>query len=117
MRLFRFKLTWLPLFCLLMTVGQAAFGQRSASPPLVRSWTIREVGNFKKIPTAALRAQMLQRGVLFGVNEPYDQNKVDGTTLLLRQLYKNAGVPVLVHSATIPLGPNAVKVEYVVNKQ
>jgi len=89
----------------------------AAAPPLVRSWTIREVGNYKKIPTATLRAKMAQRGVLFGVNEPYDQNKVDGTILLLRQVYKDSGVEVTVHPLTIPVGTNAVKVEYVVNKQ
>lgn len=60
---------------------------------------------------------MQQRGVLFGVNEPFSQDKVDGTTLLLRQLYKDAGVTVLVHSTTIPLSAGAVKVEYVINKQ
>lgn len=86
-------------------------------PPLVRSWTIREVGNFKKIPTATLKQKMTERGVLFGVNEPYDQNKVDGTTLLLRQLYKDAGVLVTVRSQRIQINANAVKVEYVVNKQ
>jgi len=100
------------LVCAMLLVGQ-----RSSAPPLVRSWTIREVGNFKKIPTATLRTKMAQRGVLFGVNEPFDQNKVDGTILLLKQVYKDAGVTVLVHSTTIPLGPNAVKVEYSVNKQ
>lgn len=112
MRIFRLRVVWLVLCCALALIG----GQ-SARPPLVRSWTIREVGNYKKIPTATLRAKMAQRGVLFGVNEPYDQSKVDGTTLLLRQLYKDAGVLVTVHPATIPLGPNFVKVEYVVNKQ
>ena len=108
--MFRLKLLWLILFCVAALVAQ-----RSA--PLVRSWTIREVGAFKKIPTAILRAKMEQRGVLFAVNEPYDQAKVDGTTLLLKQLYKDAGVVVLVDSATVPLGRDAVKVEYVVNKQ
>jgi hypothetical protein len=85
-------------------------------PPLVRSWTIREVGGFKKIPTAALRQQMTQRGVLFGVDEPYDQNKVDGTMLLLKQLYKNQGIDVTVRFSKTPSGTNSVKVEYVVNK-
>ena len=99
--------------CLAVTLS----GQQASHPPLVRSWTIREVGKYKKIPTATLRAKMAQRGVLFGVNEPYDQNKVDGTTLLLRQLYKDAGVVVTAHATTIQLGPNAVKVEYVVNGQ
>jgi len=112
MRAFRFKLLWLVLLCVVGLLGQS-----SARVPLVRSWTIREVGNYKKIPTATLRAKMAQRGVLFSVNEPYDQNKVDGTVLLLRQVYKDAGVVVTVHPATIPAGPNAVKVEYVVNKQ
>jgi hypothetical protein len=112
MRLFRFKLLWIFLIC-----AAALFGQHTANPPLVRSWTIREVGNFKKIPTATLRAKMAQRGVLFGVDEPFDQSKVDGTILLLKQVYKDSGVVVLVHSTTIPLGSNAVKVEYSVNKQ
>jgi hypothetical protein len=112
MRPFRFQLVWLVLFCV-----TALCGQQPGRAPLVRSWTIREVGSFKKIPTATLRAKMAQRGVLFGVNEPYSQDKVDGTTLLLRQIYKDAGVPVLVRSTTIPLGPGAVKVEYVVNRQ
>jgi outer membrane protein assembly factor BamA len=112
MRLFRFKLLWLILFCVLPVLPM-----RAASPPLVRSWTIREVGNYKKIPTATLRAKMAQRGVLFGVNEPYDQSKVDGATLLLKQVYKDAGVLVTVHPLTISVGPSAVKVEYVVNKQ
>jgi hypothetical protein len=112
MRLFRFKRLWLiPLYVV------SLFGMQSARPPLVRSWTIREVGSYKKIPTATLRAKMAQRGVLFGVNEPYDQSKVDGTLLLLRQLYKDAGVLVTVHPLTIPAGPDAVKVEYVVNRQ
>jgi len=108
----RFRPLWLILFCVTVLIGQ----QRSA-PPLVRSWTIREVGAFKKIPTATLREKMQQRGVLIGVDEPYDQAKVDGTTLLLRQLYKDAGVAVLVHSSTVPVGRDAVKIEYVVNKQ
>ena len=112
MRPFRFRLLWLTLLC-----AVALFAQRPAGPPLVRSWTIREVGNYKKIPTATLRAKMAQRGVLFSVNEPYDQNKVDGTILLLQQLYKEAGVTVTVRPSRISLGPNAVKVEYVVNKQ
>jgi outer membrane protein assembly factor BamA len=108
---------WSILFCMLILFGQAGlFGQASRTP-LVRTWTIREVGNYKKIPTATLRAKMAQRGVLFGVNEPYDQNKVDGTVLLLSQVYKDAGVAVTVHPTTIPVGRNAVKVEYVVNKQ
>jgi hypothetical protein len=115
MRLLRFKLLWVVLTCAICAA--VSFGQRQASPPLVRSWTIREVGNYKKIPTSTLRAKMAQRGVLFAVNEPYDQNKVDGTTLLLKQVYKDAGVVVSVRSATIPVGTNAVKVEYVVNKQ
>lgn len=109
MRQFRFKLLWIVVIC-----AAALF---AANPPLVRSWTIREVGNFKKIPTATLRAKMAQRGVLFGVNEPFDQSKVDGTILLLQQIYRDAGVPVLVHSSTIPLGSNAVKVEYSVNRK
>lgn len=112
MRLFRFKLLYLMLLC-----AMALVAQRSSSPPLVRSWTIREVGRFKKIPTATLREKMAQRGVLFGVDEPFSQDKVDGTILLLKQVYKDAGVVVLVHSATIPAGSNAVKVEYSVNKQ
>jgi hypothetical protein len=107
MRPFRFKLLCLMLICAMAL----------AAPPLVRSWTIREVGSFKKIPTATLRAKMAQRGVLFGVDEPFDQSKVDGTILLLKQVYKDAGVVVVVHSVTIPLGQNAVKVEYSVNKQ
>jgi hypothetical protein len=112
MGLFRLK-----LLCLILFGAAVLAGQQSAHPPLVRSWTIREVGAFKKIPTATLRAKMEQRGVLFGVNEPYDQAKVDGTTLLLRQLYKDAGVTVTVYSTTVPLGRDAVRVEYVVNKQ
>jgi hypothetical protein len=112
MRPFHFKLLWLVLIC-----ATALVAQRSSAPPLVRSWTIREVGSFKKIPTATLREKMTQRGVLFAVNEPFDQNKVDGTILLLKQVYKDAGIVVLVRSATIPLGANAVKVEYSVNKQ
>lgn len=112
MRLFRFKLPWLILLC-----AVALFGQQPARPPLVRSWTIREAGNYKKIPTATLRAKMAQRGVLFGVNEPYSQDKVDGTVLLLRQVYKDAGVVVTVRPSKIALGPNAVKVEYVVIRQ
>ncbi len=59
---------------------------------------------------------MQQRGVLFGVDEPYDQNKVDGTTLLLKQLYKEAGINVNVVPARIQAGANAVKVEYVVHQ-
>jgi hypothetical protein len=112
MRPFCFKLLWLILIC-----ATALIAQRSSAPPLVRSWTIREVGSFKKIPTATLRAKMAQRGVLFGVNEPFDQNKVDGTLLLLRQVYKDAGIVVVVRSTTSHVGPNAVKVEYSVNKQ
>ena len=112
MRILRAGLIWVMLCC-----AAALSGQQASHPPLVRSWTIREVGKYKKIPTATLRAKMAQRGVLFGVNEPYDQSKVDGTTLLLRQLYKDAGVEVTVHPTTIPMGPNAVKVEYVVNGQ
>jgi outer membrane protein assembly factor BamA len=112
MRPLRFKLLWLILIC-----AMALIAQRSSAPPLVRSWTIREVGRFKKIPTATLREKMAQRGVLFGVNEPFDQDKVDGTILLLKQVYKDAGVVVLVRSVTIPAGPNAVKIEYSVNKQ
>jgi len=84
--------------------------------PLVRSWTIRETGGFKKIPTATLRQQMTQRGVLFGVDEPYDQNKVDGTLLLLKQLYRSQGVDVTVRFSKIVVSANSVKVEYVVNK-
>ncbi len=112
MRLFHFKILWIMLIC-----AMALFAQHSSAPPLVRSWTIRELGSFKKIPTATLRAKMAQRGVLFGVDEPFDQNKVDGTILLLKQVYKEAGVVVLVRSTTIPAGSNAVKVEYSVNKQ
>jgi hypothetical protein len=100
------------LFCAI-----AAMGQQARRPPLVRTWTIREIGNYKKIPTATLREKMVQRGVLFGVDEPYDQNKVDGTTLLLRQLYKDAGIVVIVHASTIQVSPSAVKVEYVISKQ
>ena len=112
MRPFRFKYLWLILIC-----AAALFGQRAGNPPLVRSWTIREVGNFKKIPTSTLKAKMEQRVVLFGVDEPFDQNKVDGTLLLLRQVYKDAGVVVLVRSTTIHVSANAVKIEYSVNKQ
>ncbi len=112
MRAIRFKFLWLILFCSLF-----AAAQQPSRAPLVRSWTIREVGNFKKIPTATLRERMAQRGVLFGVNEPYDQSKVEGTTVLLRQLYRDAGVAVIVHSSIVQLGPNAVKLEYVVDKQ
>ena len=115
-KLSRLRFLWAILLCALFAAGTAP-GQQGARPPLVRSWTIREVGNYKKIPTATLRAKMAQRGVLFGVNEPYDQGKVDGTTLLLQQLYRDAGVVVLVHPATIRLGPNAVKIEFVVNRQ
>jgi hypothetical protein len=102
---------------MILLCAVALCAQRSANPPLVRSWTIREMGNYKKIPTATLREKMAQRGVLFAVNEPYDQNKVDGTTLLLRQVYKDAGVLVTVRSTTVRLSPNAVKVEYVVDRQ
>ena len=116
MRILRAGFIWL-VFCLVGCFAVALSAQQASHPPLVRSWTIREVGKYKKIPTATLRARMAQRGVLFGVNEPYDQSKVDGTTLLLRQIYKDAGVVVTVHPTTIPLGPNAVKVEYVVNGQ
>jgi hypothetical protein len=91
--------------------------QQPSRPPLVRSWTIREVGDFKKIPTTTLRAKMQQRGVMFGVNEPFDQRKVDGTTALLRDLYRETGVTVTVVPAKQNIGPNAVKVEYVVHKQ
>ena len=112
MRLYRFSLIGL----LLLFVAALA-GQQMARPPLVRSWTIREVGNYNKIPTATLRQKMQERGVLFGVNEPYSQSKVDGTTLLLRQLYKDAGVLVTVRFQRIQLNANAVKVEYVVNRQ
>ena len=107
----------LKLLCLILICVVALVAQHSSVPPLVRSWTIREVGSFKKIPTATLRAKMAQRGVLFAVDEPFSQDKVDGTILLLKQVYKDAGVVVLVRSATIPLGANAVKVEYSVNKQ
>jgi hypothetical protein len=51
------------------------------------------------------------------VDEPFDQNKVDGTILLLRQVYKDAGVAVVVRSTASHVGPNAVKIEYFVNKQ
>jgi hypothetical protein len=112
MRPFRFK-----LLCLMLLCTMALVAQRSTSPPLVRSWTIREVGSFKKIPTATLRTKMAQRGVLFAVDEPFDQNKVDGTLLLLKQVYKETGIVVLVRSTTIPAGSNAVKIEYFVNKQ
>lgn len=112
MRRFHFKLLWMMLICAL-----ALIAQRSSAPPLVRSWTIREVGSFKKIPTATLRTKMAQRGVLFAVDEPFDQNKVDGTILLLKQVYKDVGVIVAVRSVTIPAGSNAVKIEYSVNKQ
>jgi len=112
MRLIRLSLCCLALCCVV-----AMSGQQAASPPLVRSWTIRETGAFRKIPTATLREKMAQRGVLFGVNEPYDQNKVDGTTLLLKQLYKDAGVIVVVVPSRVQVGPNAVKVEYMVRKQ
>ena len=109
--MFRLKLLWLIVLC-----AAALVAQRPAHPPLVRSWTIREVGAFKKIPTATLRAKMLERGVLFGVDEPYSQDKVDGTNLLLRQLYKDAGVMVTVHSTTVPAGRDGVKIEYIVNR-
>ena len=112
MRLHPFK-----FIAVLLLFVVALAGQQIAPPPLVRSWTIREVGSYKKIPTATLRQKMQERGVLFGVNEPYNQNKVDGTTLLLRQLYKDAGVLVTVRFQRIQLNPNAVKVEYVVNRQ
>ena len=105
----RTRLIWLALCC-----AAALPGQQASRPPLVRSWTIREVGSYKKIPTATLRAKMAQRGVLFGVDEPYDQSKVDGTTLLLKQLYKEAGVTVTVVPSRIPVSANFVKVEYVV---
>ncbi len=105
------------IICLVACFAVALPAQQTSHPPLVRSWTIREVGKFRKIPTATLRAKMAQRGVLFGVNEPYDQSKVDGTTLLLQQLYKDAGTVVTTHATTISLGANAVKVEYVVNGQ
>jgi outer membrane protein assembly factor BamA len=101
---------------LLILLAPAIFGQQFGGNPLVRSWTIREVGHFRKIPTATLREKMTQRGVLFNVDEPYDQNKVDGTTLLLRQLYKDQGIVVTVKSSTIPAGKNAVKIEFVVNR-
>ena len=52
---------------------------------------------------------MAQRGVLFGVDEPFERNKVAGTILMLKQVYKDAGVVGLVHSATVKIGPNAVK--------
>lgn len=81
---------------------------------VVRSWTIREIGNFKKIPTATLRAKMQQRGVLFGVDEQFSQNKVDGTVALLTQLYKDTGVAVLVTATRLPAAKNGVKVEYAV---
>jgi hypothetical protein len=106
------KLVLLALCCALPMLGQQAY-----RPPLVRSWTIREIGSYRKIPTATLRAKMAQRGVLFGVDEPYDQSKVDGTTLLLKQLYKEAGVTVTVVPSRIPVSANAVKVEYVVQRQ
>jgi hypothetical protein len=112
MRLFRLRLLWMIVFC-----ATALFAQQPAHQPLVRSWTIREIGSYKKIPTATLRAKMAQRGVLFAVNEPYSQDKVDGTALLLRQLYKDAGVLVTVRPSKIPVSANAVKVEYVVNRQ
>jgi outer membrane protein assembly factor BamA len=110
------------LCCALLSFGLAAWGQQPARPlpvraPLVRSWTIREIGNYRKIPTAALRSKMAQRGVLFAVDEPYDQNKVDGTVLLLKQVYKEAGVAVTVAATKIQAGPNAVKVEYTVHRQ
>jgi hypothetical protein len=112
MRTFHFKYLWLIL------VGALVFAaQQQAHPPLVSSWTIREVGNYKKIPTAVLREKMAQRGVLFAVDEPYSQDKVDGTVLLLRQVYKDAGILVTVRPSRIAAGPNAVKVEYTVNKQ
>lgn len=110
--MFRFRRLWVIWFCVATLVAQQA-----PRPPLVRSWTIREVGAFKKIPTATLRAKMEQRGVLFGVNEPYSQEKVDGTTLLLKQVYKDAGVAVTVHASTLPAGKDGVKVEYVVSQQ
>ena len=105
------------LFCLALCCALALSGQQLPRPPMVRSWTIREIGNYKKIPTATLRAKMAQRGVLFGVDEPYDQNKVDGTTLLLKQLYQDLGVNVTVVPARIQVSANAVKVEYVVHRQ
>ncbi len=108
----RLKFLWLILICVF-----ALSGQQPARVPLVRTWTIREVGNFKKIPTATLREKMSQRGVLFAVNEPFSQAKVDGTVLLLKQVYKDAGVTVSVRPSTIALGPNAVKVEYAVLRQ
>ena len=103
-------------FLLMITLCATFLCAQQTRPPLVRSWTIREVGSFKKIPTATLRQQMTQRGVLFAVDEPYDQNKVDGTMLLLKQLYRNQGVDVTVRYTKTAVNANSVKVEYVVNK-
>ncbi len=110
MRLLRLKVLLIIALC-----ATFAWGQQTR-PALVRSWTIRETGGFKKIPTTTLRQQMTQRGVLFGVDEPYDQNKVDGTVLLLKQLYKNLGIDVTARFSKIAVTANSVKVEYVVNK-
>lgn len=95
----------------------ALWAQQAVPQPLVRSWTIREVGAYRKIPTATLRTKMAQKGVLFGVNEPFDQRKVDGTIVLLRDLYKEAGIAVTVVPSKVSAGANAVKVEYTVHGQ
>ena len=90
---------------------------QSAQPQFVRTWTIRETGDYKKIPTPTLRTKMAQRGVLFAVNEPYDQRKVDGTTALLRELYQAQGVAVTVVASKVPVGQSFVKIEYAIHKQ
>jgi hypothetical protein len=112
---------------LMLSGGLLLFAQASTRPPqpqsaqqqpqFVRTWTIRETGDYKKIPTATLRTKMAQRGVLFAVNEPYDQRKVDGTSALLRELYHAQGVAVTVVPSKLPAGTNFVKIEYVIHKQ
>ena len=108
---------------LMLSGGPLLFAQgaqvpaHSPQPQFVRTWTIRETGDYKKIPTATLRTKMAQRGVLFAVNEPYDQRKVDGTSALLRELYQAQGVTVTVVPSKVPAGPNFVKIEYVIHKQ
>jgi hypothetical protein len=74
----------------------------TAAHPLIRRFSIRNLGSFEKIDPAEIQQRLRDQGLLPAVEKPYDQETVDEMAAAIREMYQERGIDVAVDAIVQP---------------
>jgi hypothetical protein len=90
----------LPLTVLRASAQQT--DESTAAHPLIRRFSIRNLGSFEKIDPAEIQQRLREQGLLPAVEKPYDQETVDEMATAIREIYQERGIDVAVDAVVRP---------------